>query len=79
MAHFLLTTPLGDKHKIVEVYDADETVMGAWINGTSEADGRWLLKLRIPCYIVHELDTEMDWHHGVRGACFKSFVTGTSA
>ena len=34
---------------------ASEDIMGAWINGAKEEDVYWLLKHRIPCFIIHEI------------------------
>ena len=34
---------------------ASEDVIGAWINGAKEEDVYWLLKHRIPCFIIHEI------------------------
>lgn len=40
---------------------ADDSLLGVWINGCDEINGLWLLQHRVPCYIVHEGDSETDW------------------
>ena len=40
---------------IPETPFASEDVIGAWINGAKEEDVYWLLKHRIPCFIIHEI------------------------
>ncbi|KAF8951229.1 hypothetical protein BDZ97DRAFT_1932663 [Flammula alnicola] len=36
------------------VAPADDSMMGVWLNGCSEKEGTWLLRHRVPCFIVHE-------------------------
>ncbi|KAF9471037.1 hypothetical protein BDN70DRAFT_939242 [Pholiota conissans] len=60
-----------------DVREVDDSLMGTWINGTAEVDGKWLLRLRIPCFVIHELDSEADWFHGAGAGYLQSFVTGT--
>ncbi|KAF8176555.1 hypothetical protein BJ912DRAFT_1063872 [Pholiota molesta] len=79
MAHSLHLHPPGPPYNADTVVVADDTLMGAWINGTSEEEGRWLLKLRVPCYIIHEQDTEIDYHHAERAPRRMSFFSGTTA
>lgn len=35
---------------------ADETLIGVWLNGCDEENGLWLIRNKVPCYIVHEWD-----------------------
>lgn len=40
-----------------------KNVMGAWINGTKENEVYWLLKHRIPCFIIHEISASELYLH----------------
>ncbi|EDR07950.1 uncharacterized protein LACBIDRAFT_327130 [Laccaria bicolor S238N-H82] len=40
-----------------EVPFAVDNMLGAWINGAKEDKVYWLLKHRIPCFIIHEIST----------------------
>ena len=37
--------------------------MGAWINGANANEVYWLLKHRIPCFIIHEVSTSELYLH----------------
>ncbi|KDR65386.1 hypothetical protein GALMADRAFT_148730 [Galerina marginata CBS 339.88] len=39
---------------------ADDNLVGVWLNGTLEKDGLWLLRLGVPCFIIHEVDGGLD-------------------
>lgn len=43
-----------------KVHSADESLIGVWLNGCDERNGLWLLRNRVPCYIVHEWDNFED-------------------
>lgn len=46
-----------------EVPYAVENVLGTWINGAKEDEVYWLLKHKIPCFIIHEIPTsELCFH-----------------
>ena len=59
MAHSIMTdagtTPSS-------VPSAEESLMGVWLNNCEEKDGLWLLKSKVPCYIIHtiELSSEVE-------------------
>ncbi|KAF8230349.1 hypothetical protein L208DRAFT_1282300, partial [Tricholoma matsutake] len=36
---------------------ADDSYMGMWINSDPKHHVSWLIKQRVPCFIIHELDT----------------------
>ncbi|KAF8229175.1 hypothetical protein L208DRAFT_1379036 [Tricholoma matsutake] len=36
---------------------ADDLYMGMWINGVPKHHVFWLIKQRVPCFMIHELDT----------------------
>lgn len=47
-----------------EVPFAAENVLGTWINGAKENEVYWLLKHRIPCFIIHEISaSELCFHY----------------
>ncbi|EDR09347.1 uncharacterized protein LACBIDRAFT_326070 [Laccaria bicolor S238N-H82] len=46
-----------------EVPFAADNVMGAWINGAKENKVYWLLKHKIPCFIIHEVPTRDMYLH----------------
>lgn len=76
MALALRTHPSSPPYNADAVITADDSLMGAWINGTSEEEGHWLLKLHIPCYIIHELDMETDLHNAACAPRHASFFSG---
>jgi hypothetical protein len=78
MAHFLTSDDSGSA-SLASVPVADESLMGTWINGSSEEVGMWLLKLCVPCFIIHEQDSEVDWYIGQHAQHRISFVHGTPA
>jgi hypothetical protein len=43
------------------VIPANDTVLGAWINGASEPVAMWLLQLGVPCFIIHEYRKGLDF------------------
>lgn len=45
-----------------EILPTDDTLLGVWLNGCDENSGLWLLKNKVPCYIVHEVDGEEKNH-----------------
>ena len=48
---------------LLEVPFASENVLGTWINGAKENEVYWLLKHRIPCFIIHEISvSELCFH-----------------
>ncbi|KAF9542451.1 hypothetical protein CPC08DRAFT_802033 [Agrocybe pediades] len=67
-----------ERPEIKNVVPANETLMGVWMNGCDEEEGKWLLASRVPCFIIHELSTMefRDWVTGSRQA--SDFHTGTS-
>ncbi|KAF9542579.1 hypothetical protein CPC08DRAFT_801854, partial [Agrocybe pediades] len=66
--------PLVDK-----VLPANETLIGMWMNGCNEEDGKWLLASRAPCFIIHELTAQesREWVAGSK--CVGDFHTGMGA
>lgn len=45
-----------------EVPPADDSLIGVWLNGCNKETGMWLLRNRVPCFIVHEVDGEEEWN-----------------
>lgn len=39
---------------------ADDTLLGVWLNGCDYENGMWLLRSKVPCFIVHEGDDDLD-------------------
>ncbi|KAF9536965.1 hypothetical protein CPC08DRAFT_771406 [Agrocybe pediades] len=66
-----------ERPKVEKVLPANETLMGVWLNGCDEDDGKWLLANRVPCFIIHELSAKdsRDWVTGSRRV--NDFYTGT--
>ncbi|KAF9537976.1 hypothetical protein CPC08DRAFT_771197 [Agrocybe pediades] len=64
--------------EIKNIVPANETLMGVWLNGCDEEEGKWLLASRVPCFIIHELSTMefRDWVTGSRRV--SDFHTGTN-
>lgn len=70
----------GDKHyartRLESFERADPMFMGVWINGAEELDVLWFLRVKVPCFIVHEI-TQKERVHLPAVAFHKSFITGT--
>ncbi|PPQ97625.1 hypothetical protein CVT26_002548 [Gymnopilus dilepis] len=45
---------------MTEVPTADDSLMGIWLNGCPEPEGLWLLRHRVPCFLIHEADSLQD-------------------
>ncbi|KAF9524136.1 hypothetical protein CPB83DRAFT_639624 [Crepidotus variabilis] len=66
-------------NSLIVVVDADEGYMGFWANNCESEKVEWFLKHRIPCYIVHEVDTAAD-HERIRHLDKSgSYTMGTAA
>ncbi|KAF9544441.1 hypothetical protein CPC08DRAFT_799658 [Agrocybe pediades] len=68
-----------DRPEIEKVMPANETLMGVWMNGCDEEEGKWLIANRVPCFIIHELTAKesRDWVIGSKRV--SDFQTGTGA
>ena len=77
MVHALLEFPPAKAVNMVRVGVAKSCMMGAWINGSTKEDGWWLLKLGIPCYIIHERDTYWDYRLTDSSMRAHNFLAGT--
>ena len=62
MAHSIVTDAKAPPITLSSVPPAEESLMGVWLNNCEEKDGLWLLKWKVPCYIVHtiELSSEIE-------------------
>ncbi|KAF8157392.1 hypothetical protein BJ912DRAFT_936906 [Pholiota molesta] len=78
MAHALTQRPLGPPYNVNQVELVDESMMGAWINGSTEAEGRWLLEMRVPCFLIHEVESEVELSNAVNLSTRSSFTVGTA-
>lgn len=62
----------------VQVLRADESLMGVWLNGTTELDGLRLLHHKVPCFVLSEVSSAED-HRRARGCpVLENFVARTS-
>ncbi len=57
MAQALKDRPPTTSMNSTPVRAANAGWMGAWINGATQEDAMWLLRLGIPCYVLHEVET----------------------
>jgi hypothetical protein len=62
MACSIVTDSKAPPVTLSSVPPAEEYLMGIWLNNCEEKDGLWLLKWKVPCYIVHtiELSSEIE-------------------
>ncbi|PPQ75596.1 hypothetical protein CVT26_001659 [Gymnopilus dilepis] len=80
MANALVEDETNPDVVLHEVPIADDSFVGVWINGCTEAQGLWLLRHKVPCYVIHEADSVQDVNRlqSYRSDFHFSFVTGTS-
>ncbi len=51
--------------------------MGAWINGAAQEDVLWLLRLGIPCFVLHEVETYREQQAFARRPSYPTFYAST--
>ena len=56
MAHLVIQGSDSNSSPITPIPDADDSMVGVWLNGTTEEDGLWLLQHGVPCFIIHEVE-----------------------
>ncbi|KAF9542390.1 hypothetical protein CPC08DRAFT_730638, partial [Agrocybe pediades] len=66
-----------DRPEVDRVMPANETIMGVWLNGCEEEDGKWLLANRVPCYVIHELSSNETRDGVTSSKRVNDFHTGT--
>ena len=57
---------------------AAEDFMGVWINGSKEEEATWLLKHKVPCYVIHEIPLS-ELYAFTEDHKYLDFVTKTDA
>ncbi|KJA23730.1 hypothetical protein HYPSUDRAFT_201158 [Hypholoma sublateritium FD-334 SS-4] len=62
----------------VKILRADDSLMGVWLNGTSEMDGLRLLHHKVPCFILNEVSSEEDRKRAQNSPILENFVDRTS-
>ncbi|PPR06046.1 hypothetical protein CVT26_007519 [Gymnopilus dilepis] len=77
-ADALLKEDKNKPNELKSVEGADETLMGSWINGCDEKDGVFLLRYRVPCFMIHVVDGLHEWDRITSyDPHYYSFATGT--
>lgn len=56
---------------------AQETLLGCWINGADRDEVLWLMMCKIPCYVVHQFDSCIDYTYGSHLPRHRSHIQGT--
>jgi len=60
MAHLVMQDLCENSPPSTFVPEADDSLVGVWLNGTTEEVGLWLLRHRVPCFIIHEVEKDAD-------------------
>ena len=60
MAHLIIEDSRSNLPPITSVPEADDSLVGIWLNGTTEEVGLWLLQHGVPCFIIHEAEKPAD-------------------
>jgi hypothetical protein len=79
LAESLQNPPTNMTSSTGDIIPADDTLMGVWLNGTTEEEGLWLLRCRIPCFIVNTIESVNDSLRAERASKARNLVVGTSA
>ncbi|KJA13697.1 hypothetical protein HYPSUDRAFT_59756 [Hypholoma sublateritium FD-334 SS-4] len=61
----------------IPVPRADESLMGVWLNGTTELDGLRLLRHKVPCFVLSEVFSAEDHQRAQKCTVLEDFVTRT--